>query len=532
MSENLRFTRRVPTDGVNLSWIELPPLNVFENISLIESAKFIAENINLVWNEKLDQGIIGNFVTTDTVTGYVFTTTYNAPITIFSTSGSSAYSGVSNYRINRLGTTSVTPSGFVIENFTSEIRVLHPSPNQTQVWRLRIQDGVVVRHYVVRSSDNSWLRNVFNIGDEVVCFYSIPYALRIPYINTNNEYEDARVVAVSGVLATTIDEKTVQLPDLDLYQITSLIINGQEQITNASGMIRVATPSLAAIDPPVGPFTAWNPVEGTLTLSRSVDDRDIIQVSYKYREYLYVYDGYLDDAGVYHDLDLNPSKGHTYDRGRSTSELLNIPIYLYLVPTAAYKYKDSGGNLIQDRSIYTADRWTQSFLRWEKTYAAVSNDTPISSDPCRKRYTYGSSYFGSAKFTNSIPVETLNQTASGTGLANQPSAIILAKLYVTSNAQVENVKVLDTRSRGGGLPLSVDPDDVKLPGATRREANTYLDVSGWDGQPVPLGGVLLVELPGGLLTGTGGYPQFSQDEIEKIVKSHVAAGIRVIVRYI
>jgi hypothetical protein len=532
LAENLRFSRRVPTDGVNLAWIELPPLNVVENISLVETAKFIAENINLVWNEKLDQGIAGNFVSTDSLTGFVLTTSYNSPIGIFPPSGSSVYAGVSTYAIPRQPTTSVTPSGYVIENFTSEIRVLHPAPNDTQVWRLRIQDGVIVRHYIVRSSDNSWLKNVFSGGDELVCFYSIPYALRIPYINNNNDYEDARVVDVSGVLASVIDERTIQLPDLDLYEVSSLIINGQQQITSSSGFLSVTTPVVLSKDPPRGPFTAWNPVEGTLTLSRSVDDRDIILVNYKYREYLYTYEGYLDDLGVYHDLDLNPSKGHTYDSGRSTNELLNIPIYLYLVPTAAYRYKDAGGNFSQDRSIYTADRWTQSFLRWEKTYNPVSNDTPIFSDPCRKRYTYGSSYFGSAKFVDSISVETLSQTASGIGLANQPSAIILAKLYVTSNAQVENVKILDTRSRGGGLPLTVDPTDVKLPGATRREAGTYWDISGWDGQPLPLGGVLLVELPGGLLTGTGGYPQFSQDEIETIVRQHVAAGIRVIVRYV
>lgn len=532
MSETLRFTRRVPTAGVNLSWIELPPLDVVENISLVETAKFIAENINLVWSEKLDQGIIGNSINTPGTTGFIFTTSYNPPINIFPSSGSSAYTGASTYAIPRDRTSSVTPSGFVIENFTSEIRVLHPVPNQTAVWRLRLQDGVVVRHYIVRSTDNSWLRNAFSVGDEVVCFYSIPYALRIPYKNDDFNYEDARVVDVSGVIASVIDEKTIQVPDKDLYEVSSLIINGQQQILSSSGMLKVATPVAAAQNPPTGPFSTWDPVEGILTLSRTVDDRDVIQLNYRYREYLYVYEGFTDDSGIYHDLDLNPSKGHYYDSGRPTSELLNIPIYLYLVPTAAYKYKDAGGNFIQDRSIYTADRWTNNFVRWEKTYNPVSNDTPIFSDPCRARSTYGSAYFGSAKFVDDVSVETLSQTASGTGLANQPCAIILAKLYVTANAQVENVQLLDTRSRGGGIPLSVDPNDIKLPGATRREANSYWDVSGWDGQPVPLGGVLLVEVPGGLLTGTGGYPQFSQDEIEKIVRENVAAGIRVIVRYV
>ncbi|HYT43448.1 MAG TPA: hypothetical protein VEP90_14005, partial [Methylomirabilota bacterium] len=265
---------------------------------------------------------------------------------------------------------------------------------------------------------------------------------------------------------------------------------------------------------------------------RTVGDNDIIQVNYRHREYLYLYEGFLDDIGIYHDLDLNPQKGHTYDGGRSTSELLNIPIYLYLVPTAAYRFKDSGGNFTQDRAIFTADRWTQAFIRWEKTASPISSPFQASADVCKTRSTYGSSYFGNGKFVDSISVDTLSQSASGTGLANQPSAIILAKLYVTSNSQVDNVQILDTRSRGGGIPIIVDTNDVKLPGQTRREINTYWDISGWDGQPVPLGGVLLVEIPGGVLTGTGGYSLFSQDEIEAIVKSHVAAGIRVIIRYV
>lgn len=532
MSDILRFSRRVPTDGVNLSWIELPPLDVVENISLVETAKFIAENINLVWTEKLSQLVIGNNINTSTVSGFVYITTYNAPISVSPASGASVYAGVSNYTIPRLRTNSVTPSGFVVENFTSEIRVLHPAPNQTDVWRLRIQDGVIVRHYIVQPSDNSWLRNVFSVGDELVCYYSIPYALRIPYKNDDFNFEDARVIDVSGVIATVVDERTIQLPDQDIYQVSSLIINGQQQILNSSGMLSIATPEQGDNEPPTGPFSAWDRITGTLTLNRTIGDNDIIQVNYRYREYLYLYEGFLDDIGVYHDLDLNPQKGHTYDGGRPTSELLNIPIYLYLVPTAAYRYKDSGGNFIQDRSIFTADRWTQSFTRWEKTALPVSSAFQATADSCRARSTYGSAYFGSAKFVDSVSVDTLNQTASGTGLANQPSAIILAKLYITSNSQVENVQILDTRSRGGGIPIIVDTNDVKLPGNTRREINTYWDISGWDGTPVPLGGVLLVEIPGGVLTGTGGYPLFSSDEIESIVKAHVAAGVRTIIRYV
>jgi hypothetical protein len=531
MAEILRYSRRVPESGVNLSWVEIPPLDVVENISLVETGRFIAENIDLVWREKLNAGVLGISSQTPNVTGFLYYTTYNTPIDNLALSGQAISAGVSAYQIPRERTSTVTPSGFVIDNFTAEIRVLHPRPSEAAVWRLRVQDGVIVRRYILRSSDNSWLKKMYSVGDELMLFYSVSEAARIPYKNDDTTYLDSRVVDVSGVLATVLDEHTIQLPDTDLYEIRSLRINGEQQILSTSGILTATTSNTVGQEPPRGPFTAWDPQEGTLTLARSVDDDDEIYVNYRYREYLYLYEGYLDDSNVYHDLDLNPSKGHYYDRGNPSSDLLNIPIYLYLIPTAAYKIQDSAGNLEQQRKIYTADRWMNNPLRWEKTAASISND-PLASDVCRRRYTYGSSHFGTARFVDDVPVDTLNLSASGTGLANLPCALILAKLYVTSNAQIENVQVLDTRSRGGGLPESVDPHGIDLPGETRREVETYWDTGGWDGQPVPLGGVLLVELPGALLTGTSGFPQFTQDEIERIVRQHVAAGIRVVIRYL
>jgi hypothetical protein len=529
MAEEYRFSRRVPLDAVNLAWFDIPGLDVTENISLVESARFIAENINLAWREKLEASITGVDTITANASGFLYITTYNAD----TAATGQVSAGASTYVIPRERTQSVSPSGFVIENFTSEIRVYHPSPNETDVWNLRIKDGVIVRHYVVRSSDRSWLTRHFNVGDELVCFYSIPEILQIPYKNDSTSWEDARVLDVSGVVAEVADERTIQLPTTDLVEVYSLKLNDQELITSSSGILRIETDFLTEQAPERGPFSTWDPVEGLLTLNRAVDDRDEIIVCYRYREYLYTYEGYVDDSNVYHDLDLNPSPGHTFDSGRVTAELLNIPIYLYLLPTAAYRYRDSGGNVDQQRRIMTGDRFHNSFLRWEKTADPISVDDPVVSNVCLKRYVYGTSYFGSARFVDSVPVDTLTATSTGsTSLANLPSAIILAKLYVTSNAQIENVTVLDTRTRGGGITVATDPADVKLPGETRREAETYWDISGWDGQPVPLGGVLLVELPAGILSGTNNYPEFTQDEIEAIVRQHVAAGIRVVIRYV
>src|SRR6266550_5581456 len=119
MANVLRFTRSVPLSAANLAYLDIPPLDVIQNTSIIETGKFVAENINLTWTTKLDPLVLGEYISTDTTTGYVYLTTYNAPIDSFTTSGSSIYAGESYYQIPRITSTSISPSGFTIENFTS-----------------------------------------------------------------------------------------------------------------------------------------------------------------------------------------------------------------------------------------------------------------------------------------------------------------------------------------------------------------------------------------------------------------------------
>jgi hypothetical protein len=531
----LRMSRRVPLDGVNLAWITLPQLDPEENVNLIEAGRFIAENLDLVWTESLGDGVVGVDANTDTLSGLLWFTIYNAAPSGAAASGALT-SGAAYYNVPRAKTLAVLPSGFVVENFTSEIRLLHPVENSTHVWRMRVQDGVIVRRYVLRSSDNSWLRSVFTPGDQLVCYYSIPEILQIPAVMEGasaESYNDFRTVDVSGMIATLIDDRTLQLPDEDLFEIRGLRVNSETLVQALSGFLTVASSPLGELSPPRGPFTSWDPERGTLTLSRTLSDRDEIRVDYRYREHLLTYEGYLDDFGVYHDLDFNPSPGHAYDRGRATSELLNIPIYIYALPTAAYREIRANGVQEQERRIYTGDRWTHSFLRWERTAQPVGNEEVVATNPCRQIYTFGHSYFGSANYVEDVPVEGLT-TASSTGrtLANFPSAAILGKVYVTPNSIIDNVSVLDTRTRGGGVPREIDITDPRLPGDTRRTIETYWDESGWDGASVPLGGVVLVELPSGVLDGENGYTRFPADYVEEIVRKALAAGIKPVIRYV
>ncbi len=439
----LRFSRRVPPNGVNLAWISVPLLSAEENLSLIDTAKYIAENLDLTWEQALEATVVG--------ASGVYQTVYNptpAP------SGTIA-DGPDSYTCSREPTATVSPSGFVVQNYTSEIQVLHPEPNETDAWYLRVQDGLVIRNHIVRPNDSSWIGTVFTSGDQVVLYYTVPEVLRIPtYTQGGNSYRDQNVVGKPDRLCEITDEHTLQLPDGDLVEVTSLKVNDQELITAASGQLTIlADNSSSWQQPPRGPFTSWDPLNGTLTLQRTLGERDRVTCSYRHREYLYTYQGYEDDAGNYHALDLNPSPRHTYDGGQttqtsggyyitaadSTSGLLNQILYLYLLPTAAYRTIRANGTVEQNRQLYSGLRWHRDFLRWRRGTGrpAVSAEA----DP------YSFAFSGTE-----IYVATTGDDKNGDGSLEQPYRTLTKAL---DRAATGDTVYLRSGSHVGGVGVDV-----------------------------------------------------------------------------
>lgn len=545
-TEAVRMGRKVPKGAVNLAWVQIPELDPLENLSLVDTGSFIAENTDLIWKEVLPgDGVFLEDGNGDGVPdGATQYTTYNP----LRTGGSEIQTPWAGYQTARASVPNTLPPLYMGQFFASQIQVLHPKTPAHGAWHLRVQDGVMQRRHVLRDDDQSWLRQVFQPGDDLMLIYSVYESAQLPtplegdHVNAERDW---RAVDPGPQLVEVLNSHTLQLPDGDLYEVTSVLVNGDELVLAPDEAL--SPYSAAAATPeqvlPVGPFTGWDPAKGTVALARSVSESDEIEVRYKYREYHYTFRGYVDDEGVYRDLNLNPAPGHTFDGGRDTRELLDRPVYIYLLPTAAYRVRLADDTVEPSRVIYSGYRWCKSFLRWELAGLAPPDVAPgggggggggTAFDPCLVRSCFGSAKFGSAVYVDDLPVDdNLPPPPDGeVGLGVYPSAILLAKVHVTPNSQVENVRIVDTRRRGGGVPVGVDVADIKLPGEFRRQAETYWDLGGWDGQPVPLAGVLLVELPQGLITGSPQYPQYQQAEIEQIVKSHVAAGVRVIIRYV
>jgi len=83
-------------------------------------------------------------------------------------------------------------------------------------------------------------------------------------------------------------------------------------------------------------------------------------------------------------------------------------------------------------------------------------------------------------------------------------ALLLGIYRVGEASLVEKVKVTDTRTCGGGLPEGVAPSKFKM----AREAEMFMDISLWDGEPFPPTAIV-VDVPSALI-GTG-IPQIVRD---------------------
>lgn len=507
---NLKFGNKVPTGAINLAWVTLPILSPENNTFISNVADTLSAN---------------NFLTYET---------------IMSGAGSGidfmleSYGGVSSHKSSSSGVRAVhTP-----------ITVLPPVEDEAGAWYLRVTDGIIQQRVlldarVLGSESTSWLAKAavqagWSTGDEVVAVYTLQDAsyaaadAELVYYGPGTHYTTARYQVVALLTSPT----TIKLPDTNVYDVYRMYRNGVDMLPNQS--VSWVVRESATIK-------SFNPEEGTLELASPVAMGDEIRVTYRCKPAHYQYRGFFDDTRFV-DLDLNPSYGHTYDNGKPCSNLLSSVVYLYLLPSAVYRLSDA--NTTGEVKIYRAvDYDVRHVLRWE---SGPTVSVPRENQDKTRSYKIG--VYGQAQydreymFSNILPNDMpgigdvsspvgTDLVAGGVGgLASDQSALVLAKIYVSSAGSISSVKIIDTRSRGGGLGENFKTTLPSLTSDAVLEANSCWDVSGWEGTPVMLNGVVVFELPKTLLTSYGG--NFTERQIEEIIQRHVAAGTKPVVRYI
>lgn len=226
---------------------------------------------------------------------------------------------------------------------------------------------------------------------------------------------------------------------------------------------------------------------GYIHLAEEIDFKQEIYVNYYYEESYLEYRGYYDAAlGEFIHLDLNPSEGHYSTlpvvrtdtaSGRTftsweavpTSKLMNKEVYVYLLP-----YKDSFGNYNEHtvRHCYSIAEW------------------------------------------------------HGIQKAN-PAALLLGVVQLREHTKVQDVVVMDTRSRGGGLRHAITDNDMKR---IQPLSSSYWDMATWDGTAYYKNGVLIIELPKRILDTQGG--EFTEGQVRETIQKYVAYGVYFIIEYI
>lgn len=136
---------------------------------------------------------------------------------------------------------------------------------------------------------------------------------------------------------------------------------------------------------------------------------------------------YMEDSFVYTGVDLNPLGWHT-------PRLLGRYVGLYITPAEILGSSP------------------QSFSR--TVYHVIGNDVPTIK-----------TMVANVRFDNS----------------DSAHALLLGVYRVGRNVTLDEIKTTDTRTRGGGLVAAREPADIE----NAREAEMFMDISMWDGEPFP-----------------------------------------------
>jgi hypothetical protein len=245
-------------------------------------------------------------------------------------------------------------------------------------------------------------------------------------------------------------------------------ITGRNEITVTHKPLRTDSGAPLAVYPighPNEPLTIvdWFEEAGIIYVDENLYFGDEIMVDYFYESDDYLYKGYYDhERESVIRLDLNPLPGHEYvdpETGEShpSLDLLSKAIYLYVLSVKAGDYVL--GALPTLRHLIADIRTPEDQIVFPE------------------------------------------------------HALCLAKIVVRAPYAPRNVKIIDSRRRGGGLIEEWDAATFK---AKVAETEHFWDIGEWDGEPYPENGALIVTVSRDATV--------THDELIRLIERHVALG--------
>lgn len=420
----------------------------------------------------------------------------------------------------------------------AQIRVLAPiAKDASENWFLRVKNG---RFY----------RGVLNAQNLPEGYgYFVPEYYRQPF----DEQYGLPYRKVSAEKPQIISERQIKVRYTPLFVVANRNTGIVENVTVNVNKIPMAVKS-------------WDAYTGIIELDGNVRDNDDIKVDYFFQETTYEYRGFWDETNQrFWYLDLNPGKGHIstiYNadgdelQDVSSLALINKTIYLYLRPTGKMtNIVDVVGERMQldVGGIYTLQREALSVFRpkiylrfagtevkhvddaipgetsWEFVeegylYQRIQINSPAApvGDAYAIDYSYVSSKYNfvSGTFSGSTLFHSFEEL-------DEPNAILLGKIQVRPNSSRDSVKLIDTRTRGGGLKETIGRQIIN---ELMPEGASYWDIGYWDGEPYQENAVIIIKLPRYILKEFGG--NLTKQEVEASVEKYLAYGVFYIIEYL
>lgn len=424
-------------------------------------------------------------------------------------------------------------------------------------WYTRIVNGTIEKY-------------ISNIAIPLNAKYTIPdYYLQefadigIPYMQVNEipEYIDINTIKVrnnpiyighndvNDMIQITVNNTPVLVNNIDLFNgliYVNVILNPTDNINvtyyyiensyiykgynymNSNGALEFVPLDLNPI------YNENNPQKH---IYGYVDENGIIQKEESFKllnkiVYLYIKPALLEAAGLsnYIDFTVNSIESETIElpKNKELKSFVEINTTYIII-------KEKYNTLIRTKySNKIIPKYEEGIIgpSWEyventsKTIK-INNSKLLSEEPIVVTYLTNNpeeSLFDKKVLTENVIFHTIEELTIEQELAKK--AILIGKIFVRPNTNINNLNIIDTRTRGGGIKEISE----ELRKAYSKESEYYYDISDVVyGEPIQKNNVIIINIDNALLKENGG--NFTRTDIENAINKYKAYGTVPIIKY-
>jgi hypothetical protein len=344
-----------------------------------------------------------------------------------------------------------------------QIEPLSPDLGNHDLWGIPIKTGSFAKNIVLRPKSEGSLTNYLKDyqGTTVTAYYDIPEAKNSAW----SQMHGRPYVDIVGEVPIIIDDDTIKIRQYPILitQVPTATPSEADPWYPEFQVYRRDTLLSDWVEVPMTGIKDYDAWHGTIQLNTPLTSNDPRLVKVDYTSERKVFD--LRHDGTQR-INLNP-----YTNNKP--EWINKPLYIYILPE------------------YVVDKNTQTI-------------------------------------TDSVRTRTL-QLAESTSifLPNQvdydPTAVLLGIVYISSSFDVDDLIILDTRQRGGGVSPRYKDTEIRK---VQPESDSYWDTEPNTAVTYQKGGFVIIRLPETL------KEDFTEDQIKAIVERNITIGVRYKIEFV